>query len=80
MKSLITAVLLFTSALPALASPHHHRNPTSTEKSENMLEKPLHTTALMAGEAMQLTESAQGASQTQLSTSASSARREQYEL
>jgi hypothetical protein len=69
MKLILTALLaLFTISL---AWPHAHQpqSPLAADE-DSILKRPLHTTALMAGEAWRLTEAARSASMTHYPPSA----------
>lgn len=79
-STLLTWLLTLSSL--AFAWPHHHGHAELAQIDEDVLEKPLHTTALMAGEAWKLTERVRNASPTRFfsSTPTQTTAPEQYEL
>jgi hypothetical protein len=79
MKIFTALSFALTASTYVIAWPHH-KDPTPTEIDWDMLEKPMHTTALMAGEAWKLTERLRSMSQTTLPTALPTAAGEQLEL
>lgn len=69
MRFLTTITLILTTLTLASAWPHR-RGVAPADTDEDMLEKPMHTTALMAGEAWKLTERVRMASRTAVPHSA----------